>query len=105
MSSLNVIFYEIATHINDDDMSSFLSDLLNIYNMDVITREQVHSIVRDNLLWLDTHTNSIRIFLDDFHNASTSLAFKAISYLVIIFGLASNWIMSLMLIHRENIRV
>lgn len=98
-SKLNEIFHEIATLINDASMSSILSDLLAIYNVDAITRDEVHSIVYNNLHWLDTHTNNIRIFLNDFHNASTSLAFKAISYLIIIFGLALNWIMSLMFIY------
>lgn len=98
LSSLNEIFREIATRVNDNSLSSTLSDLLVIYNVDVITREEVHSIVIDNLLWLHTHTNDIRRFLDDFHHStsasSSSLPFKAISYLVITFGLASNWIMS-----------
>lgn len=96
LSSLNEIFQEIATRVNDNSMSSTLSDLLVIYNVDVITRKDVHSIVNDNLLWLDTHTDNIRRFLNDFHHstsASCSLPFKAISCLVITFGLALNWIM------------
>lgn len=96
-SSLDEIFREIATRVNDASMSSILSDLLAIYNVNAITREEVNSIVNDNLRWLNAHSNNIRIFLNDFHNASASLALRAISYLVIIFGLASNWIISLML--------
>lgn len=76
--------------VNDNGMSSTLSDLLVIYNIDVITRNEVHSIVNDNLHWLETHTDNIRIFLNDFHN---SAALIAISYLVIVFALANNWIM------------
>ena len=91
-------FSEIATRVNDNSMSSTLSDLLVIYNVDVITREEIHSIASDNLLWLDTHTNNIRRFLNDFHDStsasSSSLPFKAISYLVITLAMASNWIMS-----------
>lgn len=79
--------------VNDNNMSSTLSDLLVIYNCDEFTRMDLYSIIRDNLHWIDIHTNDIRIFLNNFHHASissSSSSFQAISHLIILFGLASN---------------
>lgn len=93
MASMNEILRDIAAKINDKSSSAILSDLLVIYSIDARTQAEIDAIVSRNLRWLDTHTNDIQGFLDDFHSSAATLSSFVGAYLVIMFGFYSlNWI-------------
>lgn len=100
MSSMNEIFRDIAKRINNNVMSSTLYDLLIIYNIDDNVRREIHTIVDGNIQWLQKHTRDIQEFLNDYHNKKVTPAssefltsmLETVSSLIIMFGLAFNWI-------------
>ena len=85
---MNEIFLEIASYVNNYEMSLVLSDLLIIYNVDEITRRKVRLIINENLNWIDTHSGDIRNFLNDFHGSSGSLEI-VFNFLIILSMLTS----------------
>lgn len=91
MSSLNTIFRGIANRINNEELFKELTDLLVIYNINEATANDVKAISVENLTWIATYSGDIQDFLDSFFgNGSSASTF---SCLVIVFGLAFNWIM------------
>lgn len=92
VSTLNSIFRGIANQINNDRLLKELTDLLVIYNIDDETANDVRKTTDVNLLWIATHSNDIQIFLNNFFRNGSSPA-STISCLIIVFGLAFNWIM------------
>lgn len=80
----------MAERVNTRSLQKELLDLLDLYSIDDKTKSEVAVIINENLLWISRNSDDIQDFLDDFFSSSTS---SEISCLIIVFGLAFNWIM------------
>lgn len=91
MSYLESVFREMAQRVNTEELGEQLTVLLVIYNMDDDLITDVKKIVGENMLWLETFSEDIQDFLNDFLRSGSSAT--TFSCFVIVFGLALNWIM------------
>lgn len=91
-STLKSIFRGIANRINNDSLLKLLTELLFIYNIDTSTTNDIVETADENIKWLETHSNDIQDFLDNFFRSDSSPV-STLSSLIIVFGLAFNWIM------------
>lgn len=90
-SELVGVLEGMAERINTVAHRKELSDLLVIFNVEEKTIADIESVMAANLEWINKHSVDIQEFLDDFFRSGSSAT--TFSCLVIVFGLAFNWIM------------
>ncbi|KAG5671283.1 hypothetical protein PVAND_001488 [Polypedilum vanderplanki] len=85
MSAMNQVFHDIALKVNDEILFATLSDILVIYDIDKITQNEIHTIIKENLRFIERHKSDIEDFLEDFHSNASLVVSSIYCILIAVF--------------------